>query len=472
MSPSFTQMQKKLEEAERKIQEQASLFAKTAEDRSRAEAAQQAEMAELSLVKKYLLATDPRFLDFMATETASSAPPPQRFNLSWFDQYGDWLEYNVKKEKAYCFLCYLFRGEKKIDFSKENSLAYYVNCFAHQLQLVVFAVAKKHFEIRNFIEKIYLLVNVVATSCKTKGKMREIERDIIEKIISSGEIKIGKGLNQESSLQRPGRTRWGSHYKTLLQLVEMFSSVDEMLVYVKDEGADLTQRSQANGLLKYIYTFDCVFYLHLMLHILRLTENLLTTLQLKDQDILNDVLLFRDDGWDFFVNDVSSFCEKHDTDILNMEDDFIDPRKPHKKTNYWIWSFKTLSPTASFREFDKENVLRLAKLYSEDFSVVECISLKQQLDIYIDNVQEDERFADLKHLSRVMLSLTLQVATATVKRCFSGMKIVKTILRNHISDQFLSDCLICFIEKKIFEDVANEPVIKRFQAMNKRRVHL
>ena len=38
-----------------------------------------------------------------------------------------------------------------------------------------------------------------------------------------------------------------------------------------------------------------------------------------------------------------------------------------------------LSPTASFREFDKEKLLRLAKFYPEDFSVFECISLKQQL---------------------------------------------------------------------------------------------
>jgi len=37
----------------------------------------------------------------------------RRFNPSWFDQYGDWLEYSVKKEKAYCFFCYLFSNEKK-----------------------------------------------------------------------------------------------------------------------------------------------------------------------------------------------------------------------------------------------------------------------------------------------------------------------------------------------------------------------
>ena len=33
---------------------------------------------------------------------------------------------------------------------RENNSAYYVHCFAHQLQLVVVAVAKKHFEVSDF----------------------------------------------------------------------------------------------------------------------------------------------------------------------------------------------------------------------------------------------------------------------------------------------------------------------------------
>ncbi|ESQ38835.1 hypothetical protein EUTSA_v10022494mg [Eutrema salsugineum] len=91
--------------------------------------------------------------------------------------------------------------------SRESSSAYYVHCFAHQLQLVVVAVAKKHLEVENFFDKIFVLVNVVVASCKRKDKMKEIHWDTIEKGVSSGEIKTGKGLNQESSLPRPGNTR-------------------------------------------------------------------------------------------------------------------------------------------------------------------------------------------------------------------------------------------------------------------------
>ncbi|XP_019086317.1 PREDICTED: uncharacterized protein LOC109126879 [Camelina sativa] len=59
-------------------------------------------------------------------------------------------------------------------------------------------VAKKHFEVGDFFDKVYVLVNVLIASCKRKDLMREIQRGEIEKGISSGEIKTGKGLNKES----------------------------------------------------------------------------------------------------------------------------------------------------------------------------------------------------------------------------------------------------------------------------------
>ncbi|KAG7528500.1 hypothetical protein ISN44_Un101g000070 [Arabidopsis suecica] len=90
---------------------------------------------------------------------------------------------------------------------RENSSAYYIHCFAHQLQLVVVAVAKKHFEVGDVFDMISALLNVVGASCKGKDRIREEYLKEIEEGINQGEIKIGKGLNQELSLQRPGNTR-------------------------------------------------------------------------------------------------------------------------------------------------------------------------------------------------------------------------------------------------------------------------
>jgi hypothetical protein len=47
------------------------------------------------------------------------------------------------------------------------------------------------------------------------------------------------------------------------------------------------------------------------------------------------------------------------------------------------------------------------------------------------------------------LVLILPVAIALVERCFSAMNIVKKLC-NKMGDQFMSDCLICFVEKDVF----------------------
>ena len=426
-----------------------------------------------------------------------------------------------------------FNGLRSLIF-RENNSAYYVHCFAHQLQLVVVAVAKKIFDIADFFDMVSTLLNVVGASCKRKDVVRERYREEINARIASGDINTGKGLNQEISFQRPGTTRWGSHYKTLLRLVGLFSTIIKVLEYIEVEGADDYKRRQAYGLLKYVQTFDCVIYMHLMLLILGICENLSMALQNKDQDILNAMSLVestkrelqrvRDDGWDSLMLAVSSFCEKHDTEILNMDEGFIDSKRPRKKTNitnmhhYKVNCFNaaldlqlqefndrftevntelltcmaSLNHVGAFLGFDKSKLVKLAKFYPDDFSFMECISLEQQLGIFIDNVRHDQRFKDLKSLGDLALMmvethkyiahplvyrllklvLTLSVATASVERCFSAMKLVKTALRNRMGDHFLSDYLICFIEKELLDDVTNEEVLIRFQTMSERRMIL
>ena len=67
------------------------------------------------------------------------------------------------------------------------------------------------------------------------------------------------------------------------------------------------------------------------------------------------------------------------------------------------------------------------------------------------------------------LVLVLPVATATVERCFSAMKIVKTYLRNHIGNSYMSNSLICYVEKELMMKVTNEAVVHCFMKMQGRR---
>ena len=83
-----------------------------------------------------------------------------------------------------------FNGLRSL-VARESSSAYYVHCFAHQLQLVVVAVAKKHFDIADFFDMISTLLNVVGPSCKRQDMFREIQREELEKRIKSGDVKTG-----------------------------------------------------------------------------------------------------------------------------------------------------------------------------------------------------------------------------------------------------------------------------------------
>ena len=416
-----------------------------------------------------------------------------------------------------------FNGLKTL-ILKENSSAYYVHCFAHQLQLVIVAIAKKHFAVGDFFDMISVLINVVGGSCKRTDMIRDSQREKMFKEIGCGEKETGRGLNQELSLIRAGDTRWSSHYKTLLRLVDLYEEVIDVLDYVEKMGEKDVQKRQANGLQIYFTSFDFVFYLHLMLHIFGLTESLTKALQRKDQDILNAISLvkstnrqlqkFRLEGWAPLLEKIFSFCEKHGIEKLNMTDPFINPKNRRQKTgityeHYYSYDcfnvvvdmqlaefndrfnevnsellicMAALDPRDSFGAFDLLQLMGLVDFYPDDFSFMDKIAIEHELAIYIDNAKEDGRFAHLKgialiarmmiqikkHLSylllyRLLKLVVLPVATATVERYFSTMKLVKSDLRNRIGDDYLNDRLIWAIDKEAVAKVTNDDVIDRFR---------
>jgi hypothetical protein len=111
--------------------------------------------------------------------------------------------------------------------------------------------------------------------------------------------------------------------------------------------------------------------------------------------------------------------------------------------------------------------MELAKAYLDDFSPRHLDDLIIELNIYIDNMRADARFVQVATISELgklivdtnknfsfplvyrlfKLVLVLPIATALVEMCFSVVKIVKTDLRNRISDGFMNDCVICFVDQ-------------------------
>lgn len=427
-----------------------------------------------------------------------------------------------------------FNGLKAL-ILKENPSAYYVHCFAHQLQLVVVAVSKCNPYVSDFFDHLSRIVNLVGASCKRKDMLRQRQHELTLKRLEDGDIVSGKGKNQETSLTRPGDTRWGSHHRTILRLFLMWPSVVEVLGDILEDAINQELKGIAQGLLKKMETFEFVFMLNLMKVILAITNDLSEALQQKTQNIINAMTmvrgmkiklqLLREEKWETFLEDVKKFCVDNLIEIPNMED--ILPirgrsrREGQAVTYFHIYRVEifcgvidlilqemdnrftegntelllcigSLDPRNSFSGFDRSKLIRLALFYPEDFSLVDLELLPDQLDNFIYDVRNDEGLSKLQNIGDlavmmvrthrhtayplvyqlVELALVLPVATATVERVFSAMKILKTYQRNRIGDEWLNDSMMVYIEKTVFAKVDNEAVLQNYQNMQSRRIQL
>ncbi|KAK4255996.1 hypothetical protein QN277_008919 [Acacia crassicarpa] len=427
-----------------------------------------------------------------------------------------------------------FSGLKSLILVENNS-AYYVHCFAHQLQLALVACAKKVYALTDFFNFILLVCNAIGASCKRADILREKQLEELVKSIASDDVQSGRNLNQEMSLSRPGDTRWSSHYRSLVSFYTLFDRVLDVLEIIKDDTTLMhAKRSEASDLMIRMETFEFVLLLNLMIKVLAITDELSLALQRKDQDIVNAMTLvkvskvlllqMRDNGWDNLFQETSEFCIKHDINIPDMESVLaLQGRTKRRGPVTHLHHFKVdifyavidtqfqelndrfsevssnllecmacLNPCNSFSEFDKNKLCKFAGYYPSDFDLIDLVMLEYQLDTYIVDVQSDPNFLNLqgiadlakrmvekkKHIVYplvyllVKLALTLPVATASVERAFSAMKYIKNALRNQMGDEWLNDCLVPYIEKDVFDSIDNKTIMMEFQKLRPRRMTL
>ncbi|XP_016172802.1 zinc finger MYM-type protein 1-like [Arachis ipaensis] len=351
-----------------------------------------------------------------------------------------------------------FNGLKTL-ILKENSYAFYVHCFAHQLQLALVTVAKKQVEIALLFNLLTNLCNVVGASCKQRDMLRDSQ--------------MTKTIEALQTLKRAGDTRWGSHYGTILRLISLFPSVVNVLEYVEEDGNNSEQRAEA------------------------FTNELSQALQRNDQDIVNAMALVK-------VSKQRLQTIRDNITVPKMDDIFVSQgrsrRKAQKISNLHHFQVEIfyqvvdrqlqelnnrftevntelllciacLNPRHSFLAFDKEKLIQLAQFYPLEFSSTQLLALDSQLENFILDVHSDDQFSNLNGIGALSqklvetrknivyplvflllkLALVLLVATASVERTFSAMNIIKSRLRNRMGDEFLNDCLVTYIEREAFD---------------------
>lgn len=204
---------------------------------------------------------------------------------------------------------------------RNNPSAYYVHCFAHQLQLTLVAVAKENCECAKFFMHLGIVLNFIGSSCKRMTMLKKVQARKLLEALGLGEVESGRGLNQELGLSRPGDTRWSSHFNSILNLIALYPTVIEVLEEIGASSKCVDDRAKAQIARDHLDSFEFIFMLHLMRVIFGYTNDLCQALQRRDQDIVNAMALvdltkdhlqiMRDDGWNNFFETVCNFCVKH-----------------------------------------------------------------------------------------------------------------------------------------------------------------
>nr|KAJ0213818.1 hypothetical protein LSAT_V11C400223710 [Lactuca sativa] len=305
-------------------------------------------------------------------------------------------------------------NELKTLIMNETKYAHCAHYFAHQLQLALVFIAKNHMTVNDFFGCGLLL--------------RKKQADKLMAALVGGELESGTSLNQEVAI-----------YTSISDVFEDHGKFDS--------DRDRDHRAEGIRMLKCLKSLDFVFCLHLMVDILGVTDHLNTILQRKDQDIV-DAMNQRK---------LLGFVLKKQVKVVDLEDEYFNGYI-HRRDNENGYIYP--------KEFPTEYHRRLVEV---------------KLGNYIKDVREDERFNDLKNIGDfakksvevknhiispkiyllVKLTLILPVAIASVERVFSAMKLIKTDIRNKMSDQFLSDSL-----------VSNDTIVKMFQDIRPRRIQL
>ncbi|XP_042404735.1 uncharacterized protein LOC121994922 [Zingiber officinale] len=106
-----------------------------------------------------------------------------------------------------------------------------------------------------------------------------------------------------------------------------------------------------------------------------------------------------------------------------------------------------LHPRNSFSEFNVQ------KLDPNFFGIEDLGSFTQKIVETLKN----QAYPLVYRL--IEMTLVLPVATASVERVFSAMKMIKTDLRNRMGDEWMDDSLVVYIEKDIFSTIENEQIL-------------
>nr|KAJ0184695.1 hypothetical protein LSAT_V11C900476850 [Lactuca sativa] len=340
---------------------------------------------------------------------------PRRFQYSWFNIFPNWLEYSPTTHASYCFICYIFNDKPSVCHGYDDLI-----------------IGKKL-----MMGKLCVLVtyrNVVA---------------FVENL-----------MNQATHIEN---------------------------IIVKQNEAQM--RGEWNGLQALVLK-DCpyAYYVHCFAHRLQLALVATSREIIPVHQFFTNLL--------FTINVVCASGKRHDElqkakaneieqllELGEIESATLDKQlyELNNRFNDQVMKLLSLSPTLVSKVINIDQICRLVeKYYPEDLTEQERIQLRYQLEIFNIDMTKNPRLSGVSTIAElckrlvetqklVRLILTLPVSTATTERRFSAIKIFKNRLRNKMSDDFLANNLVIYIEREIAENIDSKSVIDEFKDIKGRQ---
>ena len=176
-------------------------------------------------------------------------------------------------------------------FLTDCPYAYYVHCFAHQLQLALVVASREVIPIHKFFSKLTFIVDIVCSSSKRHDELQVVKLDEIAYLLEIDELEKGKGSNQIGTLKQAGDTCWSSHFSSICSLINMYDATCLVLEKNIVDGSTYSQRGDADNAYKSLTSFEFILILYLMREIMGITNVLCQALQQQSQDIVNVMCL-------------------------------------------------------------------------------------------------------------------------------------------------------------------------------------
>ncbi|XP_050387312.1 uncharacterized protein LOC126803567 [Argentina anserina] len=261
--------------------------------------------------------------------------------------------------------------------------------------------AKGVHSISGFFSTLNMIVNFVDSSAKRHSTLRDIRKEEIVELVAAGTLKTGSWLNQSSTLQQAGATRWGSHLRSISSLIKLFGAT-------RTTCRDLVISGPNKYKMKHV-----VFS--------------------KLQDM-------RDNGWDALIMKVISFCCEYDIlipdmsapykkgirayeqditieqfyrvnvfyDVIDFQLVELNSRFPDDSMELLVLS-ATFDPHNNFQSFRSEDVHNLAsRFYPADFTSYELLVLDMECGYFLADIQMDSRFANITSVSDLCRRLVVK----------------------------------------------------------------